>query len=297
MLELALAAVLLNPANLYSAPDTPVRVTVNAKERVKYSVAPVKLLLLSPEGTIQQEAKLANDAGEIDLAKLLSKVWDGELHYVQAATADNKGVGPPLVVQPVWPPDPAVKARVKGQLKNKPMALRFYVERHVVFDTTLGKIVMAMTPEVAPNTAWNFMHLAGNGFYDGVVFHRVARDFVIQGGDPTGTGFGGPGYLIDLEPSKKKHLKGTLSMARSGDPNSAGSQFFICLNELPALDPGPRSPGYTTFGDVVSGMDVVAKMGALPIEGNRRDGRPVDPPKIIDASLVPAPPRVVKKSD
>ena len=115
-----------------------------------------------------------------------------------------------------------------------------------------GSIVLELYPDVAPNTVANFEKLANSGFYNGLNFHRVEPGFVIQGGDPNGNGTGGPGYKIKAEFNSRKHLKGTLAMARSQDPNSAGSQFYICLAPAPFLD-----NQYTVFGQVTSGQELV----------------------------------------
>lgn len=133
-----------------------------------------------------------------------------------------------------------------------------------VIETNMGMIKLKFYPDVAPNHCRNFIRLAKDGFYDNLIFHRVIKGFMIQGGCPQGTGMGGPGWNVDAEFSQRKHLKGTLSMARSGDPNSAGSQFFICLEPQPRLD-----GKYTVFGQVIEGQDVVDKIGDLPT--NRRD--------------------------
>lgn len=120
------------------------------------------------------------------------------------------------------------------------------------------KIVLELYPKVAPNTVANFVSLAKEGKYDGLIFHRVIPGFMIQGGDPSGNGTGGPGYTIDGEFSNNdftndlKHERGVISMARSGDPNSAGSQFFIMVKESANLD-----GDYAAFGKVTKGMDVV----------------------------------------
>lgn len=115
-----------------------------------------------------------------------------------------------------------------------------------------GSIVLELYPDVAPNTVANFEKLANSNFYDGLTFHRVVPGFVVQGGDPNGNGTGGPGYKIKAEFNERKHLTGTLAMARSQDPNSAGSQFYICLAPQPSLD-----RNYTVFGQVTSGQDLV----------------------------------------
>lgn len=137
-----------------------------------------------------------------------------------------------------------------------------------VFDTTQGKIVVQFLPKVAPGHVKNFIKLAQKGFYDGTKFHRAVPGFMIQGGDPntkTGEGqpgTGGPGYSIKAEFNATHHIRGILSMARSQDPDSAGSQFFICVAEAPFLD-----NKYTAFGAVVSGMGAVDKIVNLPTNG------------------------------
>ena len=140
----------------------------------------------------------------------------------------------------------------------------------VVIETKFGKIELRLFPEVAPGHVANYLKLAKSGFYDGTTFHRVIPGFMIQGGDPNskGTkrsthGTGGPGYSIDAEFNQKPHVRGTLSMARSRDPDSAGSQFFIVVKKSSFLD-----NQYTVFGEVVSGMDVVDK-----IVSQERDAR------------------------
>ena len=115
-----------------------------------------------------------------------------------------------------------------------------------------GTIQIEFYPQDAPNTVMNFITLAKKGFYDGLRFHRVEPGFVVQGGDPKGNGTGGPGYTVKAEFNKQKHLRGTVAMARAQDPDSAGSQFYICLNPASFLD-----GKYTVFGQVVRGMEVV----------------------------------------
>lgn len=124
-----------------------------------------------------------------------------------------------------------------------------------------GIIKAELYPDIAPNTVNNFIDLINKGFYDGVIFHRVIPGFMIQGGDPDGTGMGGPGYSIKGEFSQNgfknnlKHTKGVLSMARTMMPNSAGSQFFIMTEDAPHLD-----GQYASFGKVIEGMDVAEKI-------------------------------------
>jgi peptidyl-prolyl cis-trans isomerase B (cyclophilin B) len=135
-----------------------------------------------------------------------------------------------------------------------------YATARATITTKFGKIVVKFFPDIAPMHVKNFITLAEAGFYNGTPFHRVIPGFMIQGGDPTGTGAGGPGYTIPAEfTNKKKHLPGVLSMARTSDPNSAGSQFFIMVAPSTHLD-----GQYSIFGEVVEGMDVVNKIVNVP---------------------------------
>lgn len=121
--------------------------------------------------------------------------------------------------------------------------------------TKHGDIVFSFFPDDAPNTVASFIKLARNGYFDGLTFHRVEPGFVVQGGCPEGTGRGGPGYRLKSEFNKRKHDKGAVAMARTSDPDSAGSQFYICLEPAHFLD-----DKYTVFGQVSEGMDAVAKI-------------------------------------
>ncbi len=116
-------------------------------------------------------------------------------------------------------------------------------------------ILMEFYPDVAPKTVESFLALTKKGFYNGLTFHRVVPGFVAQGGDPKGDGTGGPGYALKAEFNQKKHLTGTVAMARAQHPDSAGSQFYICLAPQPSLD-----GKYTVFGQVTEGMDIVQKI-------------------------------------
>ena len=133
-------------------------------------------------------------------------------------------------------------------------------------------------PDLAPQSVYNFISLANQGFYDGLIFHRVIRDFMIQGGDPTGTGMGGPGYCIKGEffmngvDNKIKHKRGVLSMARSSNPNSAGSQFFLMHQDAPHLD-----KQYAAFGKVTEGLEAVDAVASVKVDMN---DRPLEEQKI-----------------
>jgi peptidyl-prolyl cis-trans isomerase B (cyclophilin B) len=139
-------------------------------------------------------------------------------------------------------------------------------ETSAVIETRLGNIELKFFPDVAPNHVNNFIELAKRGFYDDTTFHRVIPGFMIQGGDPNSKehdklrhGMGGPGHTVKAEFNSRPHKRGTLSMARAADPDSAGSQFFICVADAPFLD-----RNYTVFGEVVSGMDAVDKIVSQP---------------------------------
>jgi len=133
--------------------------------------------------------------------------------------------------------------------------------------TTKGDIVFTFYPDDAPLHCAAFIKLAEAGFYDGLAFHRVEPGFVIQGGDPSGNGTGGPGYRLKAEFNSRPHVRGTVAMARSSDPNSAGSQFYICLDDARFLD-----KNYTVFGQMSDGFDALDairvgdKMNSVTIE-------------------------------
>lgn len=143
----------------------------------------------------------------------------------------------------------------------------------VVMETSMGKLVLELWPDVAPKHCQSFVYLINKHFYDSVLFHRIIPGFVIQGGDPQGTGMGGPGYTVPAEFSDTlKHDLGILSMARTPDPNSAGSQFFICLSRerTKSLD-----KQYTIFGKVVEGLDIVEALGKVQTGTGDRPVTPV----------------------
>ena len=146
-------------------------------------------------------------------------------------------------------------------------------ENTLYLDTVYGRVVIAMRPDLAPNHVKQIKELTRKGFYDGVPFHRVIEGFMAQTGDPTGTGTGGSGHKLKAEFSHEKHLRGVVSMARSSDPDSADSQFFIVFAPAPALD-----GKYTVWGEVESGMEFVDKIK----KGEQaRNGSVTNPDKIV----------------
>jgi cyclophilin family peptidyl-prolyl cis-trans isomerase len=145
-------------------------------------------------------------------------------------------------------------------------------ENTLVMETTKGKVVIGLRPDLAPKHVARIKELAREGFYDGIVFHRVIDGFMAQTGDPTGTGMGGSGQKLDAEFNREPHVRGTCSMARAQNPNSADSQFFICFEAAPFLN-----GQYTVWGKVESGMENVDKI---------KRGEPVqDPDKIVSLKV------------
>jgi peptidyl-prolyl cis-trans isomerase B (cyclophilin B) len=162
-----------------------------------------------------------------------------------------------------------------------------------VIETSEGDMVLQFWTDAAPNTVENFKKLARSGFYDGTIFHRVVKGFMIQGGDPNSKdpgkessyGQGGPGYKIKAEFNDRSHERGVISMARSSDPDSAGSQFFICLASVSRLD-----HQYTTFGKLIKGGDVLAKIGDTPVtrSSSGENSKPTKRVVIESIKIVPA---------
>ena len=160
-----------------------------------------------------------------------------------------------------------------------------------VIKTNEGEMVVKFWPDVTPKTVENFKKLAKEGFYDGTAFHRIVKGFMIQGGDPLSktddamVGTGGPGYKIKAEFNERRHKRGVLSMARSQHPDSAGSQFFICLADAPFLD-----RQYTAFGELIKGDDVLGKIGDTPTaRGNGGEqSKPTKRVGVESIKIVPA---------
>jgi len=258
----------------------------------------VTIELLAPVSAERVDSASAAP-GSVDLAGLFPTLWTStqpRLLYAQLRVGDAP-VGSAVVLQPLLSVPYAERVDQTGrpQFASAPgvvySGLRAYQEKHVVLETDHGDMAFLLRPDQAPNTVWNFLHLVEGGFYTGVVFHRIigARagqpPFVVQVGDPTGTGMGGPGYMIDLEPSKLRHDFGVLSMARSSNPNSNGSQVFVCLSRAATQALDDR---YTAFGELVAGAETVVKVSRVP---TGPQDRPLDPmPKIVRAYTIDAPP-------
>jgi peptidyl-prolyl cis-trans isomerase B (cyclophilin B) len=180
----------------------------------------------------------------------------------------------------------AARAEDKPKTEDKPVSTAS-ADEVAVITTNEGTMVLEFWPDVAPNHVANFKKLASSGFYDGVAFHRVIKGFMIQGGDPLTKddskqgmwGTGGPGWKVNAEFNKKSHVRGVLSAARSQDPNSAGSQFFICHDRATFLD-----GQYTAYGKLIKGDEVLEKINSTATDGN---DRPVK--KIVMTSVKIAP--------
>jgi peptidyl-prolyl cis-trans isomerase B (cyclophilin B) len=262
--------------------------------------------------------------GKADLAFLFPTLWSAKapkVLYAQLVAGGGK-VGPPLVLQPLLAPATAAAADPRGLtvLFTQPppanayfSGLRVYPDRHALLETSAGEIEIRLRPDAAPNTVWNFRHLVEGGLYDGTIFHRVVgtaaapaapantnapnnappvapnpdqgTGFMIQGGDPLGTGIGGPGYAIPLEKSPLPHTFGVLSMARLAQPNTGGSQFFIALSRTAAA---PLDGHYAAFGQAVRGGEAIRAIAAVQTEP--KTDRPLNPPALIRARLIDAPP-------
>jgi cyclophilin family peptidyl-prolyl cis-trans isomerase len=193
----------------------------------------------------------------------LSSLGTYVLYAVPKGKSLPEFVGTPVVIE------------VRGDKEGgpKPSVTSVKPLQYAVMDTADGPVKMMFYYDVAPLTVDNFLNLAQQGYFDGLTFHRIVPGFVIQGGDPRGDGTGGPGYSVDAEFNARPHEVGVLSMARSQDPNSAGSQFFVCLDyeHTKSLD-----HKYTAFGKVVDGMSAVNKIAATPL-ADEKNGVPKTP--------------------
>jgi peptidyl-prolyl cis-trans isomerase B (cyclophilin B) len=184
----------------------------------------------------------------------------------------------------------ALFAAEEKKEENRPMNASNEV---AVIKTNEGEMVVQFWTDAAPNTIENFKKLARSGFYDGTIFHRIVKGFMIQGGDPNSKdpakensyGEGGPGYKIKAEFNDHSHQRGVISMAREPDPDSAGSQFFICLAPVPRLD-----GEYTTFGKLIKGDDVLQKIGDTPVTRNSagENSKPTKRMVVESIKIVPA---------
>ena len=323
---------LLQPNRLYNRIGRSIPVVLSLRGRTEAPEAGFDLLLIDADGTVLDSAN-GGQPGEFDLLTTLPAIMDLQRSARIQVIADGMATGTPLVVQPmigrtpvrttrdfrpgtdtrytrvlgfgdtVLDPDAPDDVAKLEKMKRSPdwdpgeppvlTGFRIYPDRDVRIETDAGEILVALAPESAPNTAWNFRHLAAHGFYDDTTFHRVVhfdrtgRRFVIQGGDPSGTGEGSAGWDLPMENSTLSHDLGVISMARADHPDSAGSQFFFCLSR----EGTARLDGqYCAFGYAVKGAETIAKTADVEIE-DVAAGKPTTPPSITRMSLVPAPPQ------
>ena len=296
---LALFSILF-PAKGWFGADQPWEVAVKPQGQ------PVMLVLtdfsgssLDPAPDVQR--KFAQE-GVVELRRLFPAITTPGTYILHAVPApDEKDpaaqlkrdpgaadfVGTPLIV--------SVREDRRRGAPTGPMVVKVEPLRYAIMSTDAGDITVAFYYDVAPNTVGNFIRLAEEGFYEGLVFHRVEPGFVIQGGDPRGDGTGGPGYNIDAEFSDRKHDEGVFSMARNTDPNespnspprpeyanSAGSQFFITLDKTPERKTAAQLDGqYTVFAKAVGpgSFKAIADLASTPI-ADVKVSRPVNPPRI-----------------
>jgi peptidyl-prolyl cis-trans isomerase B (cyclophilin B) len=319
---------------------TPERTYVGVKRPLMVQVASprtvgvTRLALMKHDGTLIGKPVEVRP-GRIDLADVLPDLWSiRRASYVQVLD-HHEPVGSALVLQPMLSrlvPVSEQATRANGSPYTRIVGwrhelddteeidreaelealndrrvfsgFRVYAECDVVLHTSQGRVRLAMRPDEAPNTVWNFLELVRGGFYDGVIFHRIvpltaAGDpFVIQAGDPTaGTsrdhtravqGAGSAGQWLPIEPSRVPHDFGVTSMARADHPDSAGSQFFICLSRAGTA----RLDGqYAAFGYAVDGAETIVTIADTEL-ADVSTGRAVSPPVIERAERVPAPPRI-----
>ncbi|HYE01607.1 MAG TPA: peptidylprolyl isomerase [Phycisphaerales bacterium] len=287
----------LRPDRLYYGVNRAAPMTVEVPAG---SAAGDVTLALLEAGTAKVLHRAPATAGSVDLAALFPALWKEQprkVLYAQLMLGEQK-LGPAVVIQPLLMPSYAPRVDGSGTPMFPPdppggrpySGFRAYVDQNVVLETSKGDITLGLRPDVAPNTAWNFRHLVESGFYTDIIFHRIVarlptgQPFVVQVGDPTGAGSGGPGYFLDLEPSSLGHGFGVISMARSGDPNSNGSQFFICLSR----EGTERLDGkYTTFAQTIAGAEVITALAQTPVGPQ---DRPLEPPVLKSARLVDAAP-------
>jgi peptidyl-prolyl cis-trans isomerase B (cyclophilin B) len=274
------------PEFLYNGVNRPISVRVEPNTRARK----LSLRLQEPEtGKIFAEVEIRR--GTVQLDKIFSGFWNKYSSVIYAqVVGDGKPMGQALVMQPMTNPavatlDPVTKnPKWDADEDNINAGYRCWVNQNVILDTNMGEIEFRMRPDVAPNTVFNFVQLVAGGYYRDVIFHRIVQKgrkgglFVAQAGDPTGSGMGSPGYSLVLEKSSLPHDFGVLGMARSSDPNTAGSQFYIALGRE---DTAHLDGRYTTFAQIVRGQEVVKAIATVKI--GPKDDRPIEPPIIRSA--------------
>jgi len=197
------------------------------------------------------------------------------------AACTATGVSPSAAAPSAAPPSSAAAADCPTA---QPTALPAGETRSVTIETAKGTITLELQADLSPIAVGNFVALAECGFYDGVVFHRLVPGFVIQGGDPDGTGTGGPGYTITDEPVTTEYQRGTVAMARTRQPDSVGSQFFIVLDDA-ARGSLAQANTYQIIGAVTDGMDAVDAIAAMPNSGDQTGNQALEPVEMTTVTV------------
>jgi peptidyl-prolyl cis-trans isomerase B (cyclophilin B) len=305
-LALVLSIVLqqVTPEHTYNGINNGIVVTVELPKGCDLG----QLLLVDFEN--QQLASPVNlSKGTHDIAQRFPVLKETQTAALLKLFVEENQVGESIVVQPMLSRDvPVVEEKLRSDGKTSYPKIvgwqneseedgvkgaflsgwRVYKDKDAIISTSEGDIRISLRPDAAPNTVWNFRELVSGDFYDNTTFHRIVplsskgHPFVIQGGDPTGTGMGGPGYWLPIERSPLPHEFGVISMARAGDPDSAGCQFFICLSRAGTARLDNQ---YCSFGETVSGDEVIRAIAAVPLS-NPSTGKPSNPPTIISITLV-----------
>ena len=266
----ALFSVLV-PTKMWYSTNQPDEVRIDSKDDVT--------LVLTDFTGKSMEAKGSADASAgktVDVKSVfpqLSRVGTYVLYAVPKGKSLPDFEGTPIVVE----------VRGDKQQGNEVNVTKMQPLQYAVMQTEAGPLTLVFWYDVAPNTVDSFLRLSEQGYYDGLTFHRIIPDFVIQGGDPKGNGTGGPGYTVNAEFNERQHLPGVLSMARAQDENSAGSQFFVCLNyeQTKHLD-----NKYTAFGKVADGMKAVETIAHTKLS-DPQQGTPEKPPVIEKVTVKP----------
>ncbi len=272
----------LVPQKTWFAPSQPLNVAIQSDKDVTLELTDFMGRVIAAKGSANVAAKATVDLKTVfpDTANpgtyVLYALAKGSAFSPAGPPRDF--LGTPLVIE--------VLAN-KDQDPASTMITHVVPLQYVTMQTDSGPLTEVFYYDAAPHTVDGFLQLASGGYYDGLVFHRIIPNFVIQGGDPLGAdlaraGTGGPGYMIGAEFNDRPHLEGVLSMARSNDPNSAGSQFFICLDYAHTQQLDHK---YTAFGRVVAGMDAVKKIASVKTDPS--NDRPEHPPAITKVDVLP----------
>ncbi len=282
---LVLYSILIPTKNWFS-PNQPLLTHIKSTEAVTLMMTDISGQNIDP--TAGATAEIMKEA-DVDLKQIfpLSNPGTYIVYAVPKGEAMKGFVGTPLVIH--------VRADNRPGAPLGPMVVQIEAMAYAQMTTEKGGMTIAFYYDAAPHTIENFVSLAQGGFYDGLAFNKIVKDFIVQGGDPRNDGTGGPGYRLQAEFNDKQHDEGVISMSRQIDPNepasmprsefanSAGSQFFICLNRENCKQLDGR---YAAFGRVVAGMETVRSIAATPVT-NAQTGKPEKLIKISKLEIRP----------